>query len=170
MKLNPFQRRAILAGALIATVAAALMPEEPEAPPAPHGQASRQTARVVAAQPRTRVASEPLPELPLEKLAQAPSREAVLDAFEVRSWAPPPAKAPPPPPPEAPPLPFKYMGKIMDGGQVVVFLAKQDINYVVRAGEKLDNNYQVDEIKPGMMTLTYLPLGQKQTLEIGAAN
>jgi len=51
-----------------------------------------------------------------------------------------------------------------------VFLAKQDSNYVVRAGDKLDGSYTVDEIQPGMMTLTYLPLGQKQILAIGAAN
>jgi hypothetical protein len=168
MKLSAFQRRAILAGALVATVAAALMPAEPDAPPAQRAQPARPPTG--ARELRNRGAAEPLPQLELERLAQSPSREAVLDALEVRSWAPPPAKPAPPPPPQAPPLPFKYLGKIMDGGQVVVFLAKQDNNYMVREGDKLDNNYQIDEIKAGMMTLTYLPLGQKQTLAIGAVN
>ena len=58
----------------------------------------------------------------------------------------------------------------MDGSEIVVFLEKQNSNYAVRAGDKLDNTYKVDEIKPGVMTLTYLPLGQQQTIAIGAAN
>jgi hypothetical protein len=168
VKLSAFQRRAILAGALVATVAAALMPEEPDVLPAQRAPAARTSRQTVASSSGGAV--EPLPQLAIERLAQAPSREGVLDAFETRSWLPPPAKPAPPPPPQAPPLPFTYMGKIMDGGQVVVFLARQDRNFVVREGDKLDNNYQIDEIKPGMMTLTYLPLGQKQTLAIGAAN
>ena len=168
MKLSTFQRRAILAGALVATVAAALMPEEPEAPVTPRTgvKSAARSANVKA----VKAGDESLPQLAVEKLTQTPSREAVLDAFEARSWAPPPPKPAPPPPPQAPPLPFKYIGKIMDGSEIVVFLEKQNSNYAVRAGDKLDNTYKVDEIKPGVMTLTYLPLGQQQTIAIGAAN
>jgi hypothetical protein len=173
VKVTAFQRRALLAGALIATVAAAVIPAEPDE--APVAERRAETARPPRENAGARLntaekSAAPLPELPLERLEQRGSREAVRDAFEARSWAPPPPKPAPPPPPQAPPLPFKYMGKIMDGGQVVVFLIKQDKNYVVRAGDKLDNDYQVEEINPGLMTLTYLPLGQKQTIAIGAAN
>lgn len=169
MKLSAFQRRAAIAVALVATVAAAVMPEEQEAAPLERARATRPPRDARAGAPADHSAEE-LPQLALERLAQPAPRDAVLDAFEVRSWAPPPAKPAPPPPPQAPALPFKYMGKLMEGGEIVVFLAKQDSNYVVRAGDKLDSNYQVDEIQPGVMTFTYLPLGQKQTLAIGAAN
>jgi len=168
MKLSRFQRRVVLGGALIATVAAAIVPEDDEVSSVHSTRVTRPARQ--AAGVHNAVATEPLPQLKLDLLAQPASREAVRDAFEERSWAPPPAKPAPPPPPQAPPLPFRYMGKIMDAGEIVVFLAKQDSNYVVRAGDKLDGSYTVDEIQPGMMTLTYLPLGQKQILAIGAAN
>jgi len=184
--LSPLRRKLLLGLALLATVAAAVVPAEPEEVAVPvKGAVAARTAPPGGDAREGREVSTPrggrsdnasagtLPSLPLERLDVKGSREAVSDAFEVRSWAPPPPPPPkpvPPPPPQAPPLPFKYMGKIMEAGQVVVFLERQDRNFVVRAGDKLDNNYQVDEIKPGVMTLTYLPLGQKQTLAIGAAN
>lgn len=168
MKLSAFQRRAILAGALVATVAAALMPDDPDTLPAPSAVAARSW------RPANKAAAgsegDGLPQLAVDKLAQTPSREAVRDAFEARSWAPPPAKPAPPPPPQAPPLPFTYVGKIMEGGQITVFLARQDRSYVVKRGETLDGTYRVDEINAASMQLTYLPLDQKQTLAIGAAN
>ena len=108
----------------------------------------------------------------MDKLNVEKSVEPIADAFEPRSWIPPQPriKAPPPPPPQAPPLPFTYIGKMMEDGKVVVFLTRQDRNYTVRSGDKLDNTYQVDEIKPAVMTMTYLPLNQQQTLMIGSAN
>jgi hypothetical protein len=168
VKLTAFQRRAILGGVLVATVAAALVPEEEDASPPPRAREGRPVRETSGT--RSAVSDQTLPQLKLDRLAQLSPREAVRDAFEERSWGPPPPKPAPPPPPVAPPLPFKYMGKIMDGGDIVVFLVKQDSNYTVRSGDKIDSNYQVEEIKPGVMTFNYLPLGQKQTLAIGAAN
>lgn len=168
MKFTTFQRRAILGGVLVATVAAALAPGEEETAPAPAARTARPGRETSAA--RSGVSGEALPQLKLDLLAQPASRESVRDAFEERSWAPPPPKPAPPPPPVAPPLPFKYMGKIMDGATIVVFLVRQDSNFTVRAGDKIGGNYQVEEIRPGAMTFNYLPLGQKQTLAIGAAN
>jgi len=40
----------------------------------------------------------------------------------------------------------------------------------VRSGDKLDNTYQVDDIKPNVMLLTYLPLKLQQSLTIGSTN
>jgi hypothetical protein len=113
-----------------------------------------------------------LPELELEKLELDKSPEPITDAFEPRSWIPPPPKfkAPPPPPPQAPPLPFTYIGKMLEDGKVVVFLTSGQRNYTVRSGDKLDDTYQVDDIKPTTMLLTYLPLNVQQSLMIGSAN
>lgn len=73
----------------------------------------------------------------------------------------------PPPEPIAPPLPYNYLGKIMEDGKTVIFLGKQDNNYSVRIGETLDGLYRLDEISDQAVTLVYLPLSKKQMLPIG---
>lgn len=100
--------------------------------------------------------------------ASQPRREGegeVVDLFPRQSWY----VAPPPPPPTMPPLPFSYLGKFIDGENVVVFLSSADQNFAVREGDVVNGNYRIDEIAPPTMTITYLPLNQKQTLEIGRA-
>ena len=74
----------------------------------------------------------------------------------------------PPPPPQAPPLPFTYLGKMIDGEQTTVFLTRQDRNYVVRLGDTLDGSYRVEKIEEDRVALTYLPLGTEQTLPFAA--
>jgi hypothetical protein len=92
------------------------------------------------------------------------------DMFVSKSWF-----VPPPPPkavqPTAPPLPFVYMGKLAEEGEnLIILLSKQNRNYQVKVGDVLDNTYHVDEVRPPIMTLTYLPLNIKQTIQIGASN
>jgi hypothetical protein len=80
------------------------------------------------------------------------------------------AEPEPAPPPQAPPLPFRVMGRYVDGGAVVVFLQHNDRNLAVRAGDTIDDQYKVESLDGGTLTLLYTPLNQKQTLEIGVAN
>ncbi len=93
-----------------------------------------------------------------------------------RGWQP-PAPPPPtavamaPPPPQAPPLPYRYLGRLEGGeGGTTVFLAEgqnpQARPLAVRAGDRLPQ-YQVNEVGANGMTLTYLPLNQKQQLLFG---
>ena len=168
MKITPTQRRAVLIALALALVAVAIFDSEDDnrgavsAAPAPH-----------AALPRAKDAPVALPDIAFDKLDQKIARDPVSDAFEPRSWEPPPPPKkdpPPPPPPQAPPLPYTYVGKILEGNQVIVFLSKQDRNYVVKQGETVDGTYRVDDIKGGTMVFTYLPLDQQQILAIGAAN
>jgi len=72
-------------------------------------------------------------------------------------------------PPPLPPLPFAYMGKMLDDGQILVFLTRGDRNYVVRKGSTIDGQYRVDDIRERSMMLTYLPARAKQSLAIGSA-
>lgn len=72
-----------------------------------------------------------------------------------------------PPEPSAPPLPYSYLGKIMEDGKTVIFLGKQENNYSVRIGETVDGLYRLDEISDQALTLVYLPLDKKQMLPIG---
>ncbi len=95
------------------------------------------------------------------------------EIFGSHSWTPPPpppAKPPPPPPPTAPPLPFTYLGKKMEDGTWEVYLARGEHTLIVQAQSIIENTYRVDSIKPPTLSLTYLPLGEVQTLAIGGTD
>lgn len=98
------------------------------------------------------------------------------DPFAVKSWQPVLLPAPPSPPPEPPPeptapvLPFKYMGRqelVGDAAATVFYLSRGRDAYVVRVGDKLDSEYQLDSVDSGVLRFTYLPLSVKQTLPVG---
>lgn len=74
------------------------------------------------------------------------------------------------PPPVAPPLQFKYIGKIMEGKMTSVFLSMADNFYIAKVGERIEKNYRVDRINDDVIEFTYLPLGIKQTLLINNNN
>lgn len=69
-----------------------------------------------------------------------------------------------------PPLPFQFVGRFIDDGKTAYFLQKEEHNIVARVGEKIGDNYQLDEAANGTLTFTYLPLRQKQTLAVGDTN
>ncbi len=68
--------------------------------------------------------------------------------------------------PTAPPLPFIYMGKLVENGDMSIFLTRDDRPYVVHIGDVIDGAYRIDAIHPTLLELTYLPLSQKQTLNM----
>jgi hypothetical protein len=91
--------------------------------------------------------------------------------FAETSWAPPPSPpkaAAAPPPPVAPPLPFTYVGRQVQGGAEEVFLAEGDKLHVVRAGSVIAGSYRVEAVAAKALTLIYLPLNQTQQLLIRA--
>lgn len=138
---------------------------EPAARPATIAAATRRAA----SKPRPSADAAILRVQPRAVLLDAPAA-AGADAFATRNWAPPPPPAPPEPPPPAPvapPLPFTFIGKSLEEGAWEVYLAKGERTYVVRAADVVDGSYRVDSIRPPLMTLTYLPLGQAQQLNIG---
>lgn len=92
--------------------------------------------------------------------------------FASISWAPPARPAappPPPPPPTAPALPFSFVGKRHDGTAWEVFVNRGEQTIILREAQVIDGQYRIDSIKPPLMTVTYLPLDEKQSLAIGAA-
>jgi len=149
-------------------------------------QRGTNTARVVEAVPR----ATPVPEKAGPSRVTESRNEPMIDeirprkapaepanAFTARDWRPPPpppAAAPPgpvaAPAPVAPPLPFKVLGKKLEDGQWQVFLADATMVHVVRAQDTVDARYRVVEIRPPTMTLLYVPLGQRQVLQIGGAD
>lgn len=87
------------------------------------------------------------------------------DLFYVKK--PPQQKTFMPAPPTAPPLPFLYMGKMIENGELTVFLTRNNKPYVVHRGDVLDSEYRVNAVNPLLVEFTYLPLQQVQALNIG---
>lgn len=93
--------------------------------------------------------------------------------FNSQNWTPPPPpppKPPPPPPPSAPPVPFTFLGKKVESGIWEVYLARGDQTYIVQEKSVIEGMYRVDAIKPPVLTITYLPLVQVQTITIGGSD
>lgn len=104
--------------------------------------------------------------LPIRPRAEAGN---IDDAFATLDWRPPP---PPPPKPirqpmVAPPLPYSVIGKKLEDGVWHVFLRRDERILVVRTSDTIDDAYRVEEIRPPVMTLTYLPMQQRLSLPIG---
>lgn len=91
------------------------------------------------------------------------------DLFAPHSWQPPPPPPPKPAAPKAPPLPFLYLGKVLEGGEILVFLGQGPRTHLLRRGDVLAE-YKIDEITPAQITFVYLPLNEKQHLTFGSAN
>jgi Tfp pilus assembly protein PilP len=90
-----------------------------------------------------------------------------VDPFAPRSFSRPEAGGQPAKPqkPVAPPLPFRYLGKMIEDGKLNVFLARGDESLAVRAGQKL-GEYRVDKVTDSEIVFTYLPLKTKQSLPL----
>ena len=113
-------------------------------------------------------------ELDLEVLKRTRNGNAPQDLFAprvpIQAVVPAVAAAvkPAPPTPSAPPLPYKYLGRMVDGGKVMVFLERNQDSLSAVAGDTLDNTYQVESIAESAVHFVYLPLGTKQVLGIPA--
>jgi hypothetical protein len=120
--------------------------------------------------PSTRVASTKEGGQPtvLELKPRKPPAESKT-LFASVTWNPPkPIVAAPAPPPTAPPLPFTYIGKRLEDGVWHVYVSRGDQTLIVREQQTIDGTYRIDAVKPPQMTLTYLPMDERQTLSIGA--
>lgn len=176
--MTPKQRWIILGGLLSATLVAGYLVEDepvPEKIQRKGGVASKSAAsssaesrRAWAKERTTELAAAPLsfPEPAPVDESKTEADETRIDPFRNKSWyvAPPP---PPPSRPTAPPLPFKYLGKLNDAGEIRVFLSHQGKHVIARVGDVINGTYSVEEISGGRMTLLYQPLKEIQTLAIG---
>lgn len=174
MTADPRKRWAILGTLLLATLAAVLFVDDENAgtdtPPARERRVASATApaRADTAIPATRETPLALPDLspPAQSAEKTDNAEPERhDPFRVTSWVitPPP---PPPTEPTAPPLPFKYLGKLIDDGRHIVFLSEQNTYLIAREGDRI-GTYRVEEITPKKMTFLYEPLKKRQELAIG---
>jgi len=100
---------------------------------------------------------------------EAPAREP-LNPFAVRNWEPPKPKVEPapPPPPQAPPLPFRFIGKVQDGDTGTAFMLQHGERIVaVKEGDEIDGTYKVEGYRNGQLEFLYRPLQIRQSLFVG---
>jgi hypothetical protein len=170
MKESSPLRRWVLAVALAATIAAAGWVGGNQEGSRVAELDPGEKARPAAAERRPDAASPAAEdaEVDLEKLKQRDMARKFGEMFPVNKWEP-----PPPPPsarrpeaPRAPPLPFRFFGRMIDNGTTVVFLDRNSDIYAVKAGDTVAGTYRVEEINGAEIVLTYLPLQQRQTLPI----
>jgi len=72
-----------------------------------------------------------------------------------------------PPKPIAPPVPYRVAGQVMHDGLNQVVLVRDDRVFTVGPGETLDNVYRIEAITPDAVTVTYLPLAERQQIPVG---
>ena len=121
------------------------------------------------------------PDLDLALLERPLSREIEEHLFSVPALAPPPIPSAVQPrssdrvdgtdsvpeKPVAPPLPFRFLGRITDSGTTTVFLAYRGQNLGVKKGDEVEKLYRIDQVAEDRLVFVYLPLDERQTLEIG---
>lgn len=106
-------------------------------------------------------------------LAQPPEGVPLVDIFAVRSWEPPPVVAAmaapaPPPAPEAPPLPFRFLGRIVDADREPAYLLDDGSRVIVVAvGDLIGKNYRVEKYENGRLLFRYRPMNVRQALDVG---
>jgi hypothetical protein len=181
MKLHIRQRWLVVAGLLTATLAAAAWIRDSAVPSRTEVIAASDSSAAPAPRPSAAGTDGEAPAINLEKLKSRELGRAIRDPFATgapRAAKSKPAAAagsgqvvvapPSPPPPSAPPLPFTYMGKLEQGGDLAVFLVQGERNLIVHEGDTIDSLYKVERIAEGGITLLFLPLNQRQTIFIGA--
>ena len=105
-------------------------------------------------------------DIDLAKLEARVDEGAKVDAFAPKNFSPVvPPQAGPTGKREAPALPFRYIGKMVDNGRLAVFLQNGADSYTVTEGERV-GDYRVDKITEAEIRFTYLPMKTKQTLPL----
>ena len=107
--------------------------------------------------------------------AALPRREAI-DTSATPLFAAPAPQAPrvapaaqAPVTPSAPPMPYRVAGSVFQEGAQRPVLARGDAVLAVREGDTLDGVYRVEAVTADLVTLVYLPLGQRYELPVNSA-
>lgn len=68
----------------------------------------------------------------------------------------------------APPVPYRFAGRVRKGAEEEFLLSKGDLIFPVKEGETLDGTYRVVAVKAEGIELTYLPLGTTERIIVGS--
>jgi hypothetical protein len=122
------------------------------------GSAGTSASAVQTAEPPTGQLRRRKKEGTVPDIFVVPAQRAAALELQARAAAP-----APPPAPAAPPLPFRYLGRMVKGERTVVFLEHGPGVASGAVGETVDN-YRIESISASAVTFVYLPLGVPQTL------
>lgn len=171
--------RAVLTMALLATLLAAYFAPPAEADAVALSERVRSPRAVRSVESSKEVAVGGRTVMSIKPRADDPDHPPAL--FASAAWAPPkereaPARPSPAPAvveraaPQLPSLPFRVLGRFVDESGPGVFLQHNDRNLVVRVGDNVADHYVVEALNEDAVTLRYLPLNQRQTLDLPGAN
>ncbi|MDN3577339.1 hypothetical protein QWZ03_11235 [Chitinimonas viridis] len=140
------------------------------------------TVEVVAAPVSSQPATPPLRTAvaPAGQHSQVAMPAMAANPFAPRNWQAPPLPVVTPAPVVVapalqvepagpPPLPFKFMGRLHDGGEQVVYLSQGEQTLIARVGETLGATYKVLGLDAQRIEFEYLPTGDKQQLALPAS-
>jgi hypothetical protein len=154
--MNPSIVKKVLAGIAVVSALASVV-------------AGREAPTIVEpAKPKVDTRLQVKDELDLGRLEAARNGdESKVDPFAPRSFgsATPPAAKAAVARAEAPALPFRYIGKMIDNGQLAVFLQNGNESYSAMEGERV-GDYRIDKITENEIRFTYLPKKTKLTLPL----
>jgi hypothetical protein len=158
--MKPSVRKLLLIGAVAATVA--LVAYQPARDEAVKSEPRESAAPASAARSK---ASEGL---------QVPERRALGKVRGELFGAPPappqPVAAAPSAPAVvvAPPVPYRFAGRVRKGAEEEFLLSKGDLIFPVKEGETLDGTYRVVAVKAEGIELLYLPLGTTERIIVSS--
>jgi hypothetical protein len=72
--------------------------------------------------------------------------------------------------PAAPPLPFRYVGRLIQNGRSEVLVMRGDSLYSIAEGDEIDGEYRVERITGATVQFSYLPGRVQQSLDLTAAS
>lgn len=109
--------------------------------------------------------------------ARQPQQRKIVNLFKTKQWySPPPVRKVAFEPtqavqPTAPPLPFKYNGKLegVPGGTIVFLLQGKKL-FTTQIGQKVNATWRLDAETERALAFTYLPLDLKRTLSKSASS
>lgn len=162
MSMNSRTKQNILYGVAVITILAAVFAPPEQESVQPVRLAQQRWVKTQASDSSVKVVAKSSRLMPKNRSSLTDEPD---DLFYVKK--PPPPKVAKPEPPTAPPLPYVYMGKMIENGELTIFLTRNNKPYVVHSGDVLDNEYHVNAIRPPLVDFTYLPLQQVQVLNIG---
>lgn len=155
--MRPALRKRIFLGVLAAVVALVVLLPEKEAARAPAGAAATGGAQPQADASRGLQLPERagLSRSRGELFGSPPLPRQVQAAEKVEA-------------PVAPPLPYRFAGKVRNGGEEQVLVSKGDLVFVIKEGETLDGAYRVLKIGADKIELLYLPLNSRDTILVNS--
>ena len=68
-------------------------------------------------------------------------------------------------PPAAPPLPFRFIGRVYQDGGTQAYVARGAKIIAVRKGDVVDNDYRVEKLGATELVFTHIPSGSRQVMQ-----